>query len=245
VRAKADVHELAIFGGSPCFSEPVHVGRPSLSDPASFLRRFERILSTNRFTNDGPFVQEFEQSIAELSGAKFCVATCNATCALQLLARASNLKGEIVMPAFTFIATAHAFAWLGLEPVFCDIEAGTHTIDTASVQRAIGPHCCAIVGVHTWGIPCDVAGLERVAQDRGLVLILDAAHALGCTYAGRAVGSLGHSTVFSFHATKFVHSCEGGAITTDSAELATNLRTMRDFGFAGPDDVRCLGTNPR
>jgi dTDP-4-amino-4,6-dideoxygalactose transaminase len=245
LKTKSDIRDLAFFGGSPCFAEPIHVGRPSLNDPEPFLRRFEQMLATHRFTNNGPFVEEFEESIATLTGARFCVATCNATSALQLLVRALDLSGQIVMPSFTFIATAHAFAWLGLEPVFCDIEAETHSIDPGAVELAIGPRCSAIVGVHTWGIPCDIVRLQQIAHDRKLVLILDAAHAFGCTYQQRPIGSFGNATVFSFHATKVIHSFEGGAITTDSRELAGKLRLMRDFGFAGMDDVRCVGTNAK
>jgi dTDP-4-amino-4,6-dideoxygalactose transaminase len=203
------------------------------------------MLATHRFTNNGPFVGEFEESIAALTGSRFCIAACNATSALQLLVRALDLSGQVVMPSLTFIATAHAFAWLGLEPVFCDVEAETHSVDPGAAERAIGPRCSAVVGVHTWGIPCDIARLQQIAHDRKLVLILDAAHAFGCTYQQRPIGAFGDATVFSFHATKVIHSFEGGAITTDSPELADRLRLMRDFGFGGMDDVRCLGTNAK
>jgi dTDP-4-amino-4,6-dideoxygalactose transaminase len=245
VSDKSRVCELAMFGGRPCFDEPIHVGRPTLKNSESFLRRVGQVLATHRFTNNGPFVEEFEERIGALTGSRYCVVTCNATTALQLLARALDLRGQIIVPSFTFVATAHAFSWLGLEPVFCDIESGGYTIDPRAVEKVIGPRCSAIVGVHTWGIPCDIVGLERLARDRQLMLIFDAAHALGCEYQGKPIGSRGDATVFSFHATKFVHSFEGGAITTDSHDLAGKLRLMRDFGFAGVDEVQCLGTNAK
>jgi dTDP-4-amino-4,6-dideoxygalactose transaminase len=150
-----------------------------------------------------------------------------------------------VMPAFTFIATAHAFAWVGLEPVFCDISPETHSPTAADLDAAIGPACSALVAVHTWGTPCDVEAVEALARQRGLPLILDAAHAFACTYGSRPVGSAGIAEVFSFHATKFINSFEGGAITTNDSRLAERLRRLRDFGFAGVDNVISIGTNAK
>jgi dTDP-4-amino-4,6-dideoxygalactose transaminase len=245
VASKRGVGDLAILGGPPVFSEPLHVGLPNFGDPVAFFRRMETILATRRFTNGGPFVHELEAGIAKLTGARHCIATCNATSALQILARALDLQGEVAMPSFTFVATAHAFSWLGLEPIFCDIEAAGHGADAYSLERVIGPRCSAIVAVHTWGIPCNVDAIERLARERGLALIYDAAQALACSYHGQGLGSLGDAAVFSFHATKFVNSFEGGAITTQSDELAEKVRRMRNFGFDGYDSVRSLGTNAK
>jgi len=110
---------------------------------------------------------------------------------------------------------------------------------------AIGPRTAAILGVHLWGTCCDVDALSIVAASRGVPLLFDAAHAFGCTFRGRPVGTLGHASVLSFHATKVVHSLEGGAVLTDDAALASRLRLMRNFGFRGYDDVGCLGTNAK
>jgi dTDP-4-amino-4,6-dideoxygalactose transaminase len=242
---KCSIADLALFGGRPAFEAPLHVGRPNFGDPAAFGRRLERILSSRRFTNDGPFVREFESVVAWLAGTQHAIATCNATIALQLLAQALELRGEVAMPAFTFVATAHAFAWLGLEPVFCDIDATTHGMSPASLDDAIGSRCSAIVAVHTWGIPCDIDGLVKIARRRGLPLLFDAAHAFACTHSGGLVGGSGVAEVFSFHATKFVNAFEGGAITTNDRVLAERLRRLRDFGFAGYDRVVSLGTNAK
>jgi dTDP-4-amino-4,6-dideoxygalactose transaminase len=174
-----------------------------------------------------------------------CVAVANGTLGLQLLAKAAGLTGEVVMPSFTFIGTAHAFAWIGLTPVFCDIDADTHTLDPAAVERAITPATSAIVGVHLWGRPCDVGALEEIAARHGLPLFFDAAHALGCSYGDRTVGGLGDAEVLSFHATKVANAAEGGAIATGDGELADRMRLMRNFGFSDYDRVAGLGVNAK
>jgi dTDP-4-amino-4,6-dideoxygalactose transaminase len=171
------------------------------------------------------------------------VALCNGTVALELAARALGLTGEVLVPSFTFIATAHALAWQGIEPVFCDIDPRTHSLDPVAVERKIGPQTSGIVGVHTWGEPCAVEALAEIADRRQLALLLDASHAFGCTHRGRAIGCFGRAEVFSFHATKFFHTFEGGAVATDDAELAATIRLMRNFGFTGYDRVARLGTN--
>jgi dTDP-4-amino-4,6-dideoxygalactose transaminase len=169
----------------------------------------------------------------------------NGTAAMEVVARALNLTGEIIVPAFTFIATPHAFAWLGLEPVFCDIDPATHTIDARAAEQLISSRTSAIVGVHLWGRACDVVGLDQIAARHHIALIYDAAHALGASFGKQRVGSFGTAEVFSFHATKFFNTFEGGAVTTRDAALAARLRLLRNFGFAGYDDIVALGTNAK
>lgn len=240
---KTTITDLAIFGGDPAFSEPLHVGRPNIGDRARLMARLNEMLDRHWLTNNGPFVREFERRIADYVGVRHCVATCNATVALEIAARALDLSGEVIVPSFTFIATAHAFQWLGITPVFCDIAPGTHHIDPAAVERLITPRTTGIVGVHVWGQPCDIDALEAIARRHGLHLLFDAAHALACSYRGRLIGAFGDAEVFSFHATKAINAFEGGAVTTNDADLAGRLRLMRNFGFAGYDDVESIGTN--
>lgn len=237
--------DLAIFGGEPLFREPLHVGRPNIGDKKDLLRRFEEILDSRWLTNDGPVVKEFETEVAKMVGVAHAVATCNATLALQLLSRAVGLRGEVIMPAFTFIATAHALRWEGVTPVFCDIDPATHNIDAGQVERLVTERTTGIVGVHLWGRPCDVEALDEIARRHELALVFDAAHAFGCSHQGRMIGGFGLAEVFSFHATKFCHSFEGGAVTTDSQELASRLRLLRNFGFTGFDQVSTLGINAK
>lgn len=243
MRAKRHLSDLAIFGGPPAFAEALHVGRPNIGDRRRLLQRIGDILDRKWLSNDGPYVQEFERRIAELAGVKHCLAICNGTVALEIAIKALGLTGEVIVPAMTFIATAHALQWLGLRPVFCDIDPMTYTLDPARVEEAITAQTSGIIGVHLWGRVCDVAGLEEVARRYGLRLLFDAAHALGCSRGGRMVGGFGHGEIFSFHATKFANSFEGGAIATDDDALAQQVRLMRNFGFAGYDAVATVGTN--
>jgi dTDP-4-amino-4,6-dideoxygalactose transaminase len=236
---------LAIFGHPPAFDAPLHVGRPNLPDKQAILDRIAGALDAGWLTNGGPLVNEFERRLAADAGVKHCIATSNGTTALELAIRALDLVGEVIVPAYTFIATAHALAWHGLRPVFCDVDPATHTLDPEHVARAIGPQTAAILGVHLWGRACDVTSLTSIAREHKIPLLFDAAHGFGCTYQGRRVGGFGACETFSFHATKFVHCGEGGAVATNDDRLAERIRLRRNFGFSGYDRVSSIGTNAK
>jgi dTDP-4-amino-4,6-dideoxygalactose transaminase len=240
---KTSAADLALFGGRPLFPEPVHVGRPNIGNRERLLARINGALDTRWVSNDGPLVQELESRLADYLGVQHAVALCNGTVALELAARTLGLTGEVLVPSFTFVATAHALAWQGITPVFCDIDPRTHSLDPQAVERKVGPHTSGILGVHIWGEPCALEALAEIADRRKLALLLDASHAFGCTHHGRTIGCFGRAEVFSFHATKFFHTFEGGAVATDDAELAASIRLMRNFGFTGYDQVARLGTN--
>jgi dTDP-4-amino-4,6-dideoxygalactose transaminase len=237
------VEDLAIFGKTPVFAEKVHVGKPNIGNRDRLLQRINDMLDRNWITNNGPYVQEFERRLAEFVGVRHCVAMCNATISLEIAIRALGLTGEVIVPSFTFIATAHALQWQEITPVFCDVDPGTHNLDPAKVERMITPRTSGIIGVHTWGRPCDIDALVEIASHRNLQLMFDAAHAFGCSYNGKLIGSFGRCEVFSFHATKFFNSFEGGAVLTNDDRLADKMRLMRNFGFYGNDNVIYIGTN--
>lgn len=240
---KASHREIAILGGKPAFAEPLHVGRPNIGNRERLLARINDILDRRWFTNNGRYVQEFEARLAEFTGVKHAVAMTNATIAQEIAVRAAGITGEVIIPSFTFVATAHALQWQEITPVFCDVEPGTHHIDPNRVEDMITPRTTAIIGVHVWGAPCAIDALTEIASRRGLHLMFDAAHAIGCSYRGRMIGGFGEAEIVSFHATKFLNSFEGGAVLTNDDALATKMRFMRNFGFAGYDDVDYVGTN--
>ena len=242
---KKSIDDFAIFGGEPSFQQQLHVGRPNIGNKDLLLKRIGDVVDRRWLTNSGPCVEEFEKLLRQLLGVTHCEAMCNATDGLQLAMRAMGMNGEVIVPAFTFIATAHAVQWLGFTPVFCDVDPHTHTIDPARIEELITPRTTGIVGVHLWGQPCNVEALEAVARRHGLKLLFDAAHAFDCSWRGRMIGNFGDAEVFSFHATKFFNTFEGGAIATNDAELALRVQRMRNFGFSGLDQTDALGTNAK
>jgi dTDP-4-amino-4,6-dideoxygalactose transaminase len=240
---KRRLGDLAVLGGPPAFPEALHVGRPNIGDRARFLERVDDILRSRWLTNHARYVQELERRVAAHVGVKHCIATCNGTVALEIAMRALDLRGEVIVPALTFVATAHALQWQQITPVFCDVDPDTLNLDPSRVEQAITPRTTGIVGVHLWGRPCDVDRLARIARRRSLKLLFDGAHAFGCTSGGRMIGRFGDAEVFSFHATKVLNSFEGGAIVTDDDDLAAAVRLMTNFGFADYDTVVSIGIN--
>jgi dTDP-4-amino-4,6-dideoxygalactose transaminase len=238
---KTHLDDLAFLGGSPAFLDNLHVNSPNIGDRDRFIQRVNDILDRRWLTNNGYYVQELEKSIAKKLKVKHCIAVCNCTVGLEIAIRALGLTGEVIVPAFTFIATAHALLWLGIKPVFCDIAPYSHNIDPHQIEKLITSQTTGILGVHLWGIACDIDKLTAVARRYNLKLLFDAAHAFSCSYKGRMIGNFGNAEVFSFHATKFFNTLEGGAIVTNDDDLAKQIRLMKNFGFGG--DVLSLGIN--
>jgi len=240
---KSRIKDLAIFGGTPAFRDELHVGRPNVGRRETFLERVNDLLDRRWLTNDGPYLQQLEQRICELVKVRHCIAVCNATVGLEIAIKAMGLTGEVIVPSFTFIATAHALEWQQVISVFCDIDPATHNLDPPRVTELITERTTGIIGVHLWGRPCDVEALAEIARRHRLKLLFDAAHAFGCSHNGQMIGNFGDAELFSFHATKVLNTFEGGAVVTNNDELATKIRLMRNFGFAGYDIVSSLGTN--
>jgi len=235
--------DLAINGAAPTFDKPLHVGRPNIGNREDFLKYAGEIFDRRWLSNNGPMVQEFEQRVAEYHRVRHCVAMCNGTVALEIAIRALGLEGEVIIPSYTFIATAHALHWQAITPVFADIDPVTHNLDPDAVRAMITPRTSGIIGVHLWGRSAPAEALQAIADEHGLQLMFDAAHAFGCSHKGTMVGSFGACEVLSFHATKFFNTFEGGAVLTNDDELAKTMRLMRNFGFSGRDNVIHPGTN--
>jgi dTDP-4-amino-4,6-dideoxygalactose transaminase len=240
---KKNISDLALFGGKPLFLEPLHVGRPNIGDRNILNERFNQILDSRWLSNNGPFVQEFERKIEKLLHVKHCITVCNATIGLEIAIKALDLTNDVIVPSFTFIATAHALKWQEINPVFCDVDPKTHNIDPEKIEDLITPSIRGIIGVHVWGRPCAVEALTEIAEEHHLKLLFDAAHAFGCSHKGTMIGNFGDAEVFSFHATKFFNTFEGGAIVTNNDDLAAKIRLMKNFGFSGYDTVIHIGTN--
>ncbi len=239
------MRKLAILGGEPAFKQPLHVGRPNLPDRKVFDKYIDRIFDSRWLTNSGPIVREFQEKLEEFLHVKHCIPICNGTIALELAERALDFNKEVILPSFTFVATAHSLQWQQITPVFADIAKNNVTIDPASIKKMLTPNTSGIIGVHVYGHPCNHNEISKIANERNINVLYDAAHSFGCEVNGVPIANLGDASIFSFHATKFFNSFEGGAVTTNNDELAEQIRLMTNFGFAGnkKDEVDYLGTN--
>ena len=180
----------------------------------------------------GPKLEEFEERFAAYIGVPYAVAVNSGTSGLHLCVRALGLQSgdEVIVPSFTFIAAANAIRYEGAMPVFVDIDPQTLNLDPARVEQSITPKTRAILVVHTFGVPADMAALEAIANRHGLYILEDACEAVGATYHGRKVGSFGAAGVFAFYPNKQLTTGEGGMVATRDAKLAERMRALRNQG---------------
>ena len=234
----------AIRGGRPLFPEGLPLARPSLGDPAAVAERLRAVLEAGVLTN-GPRVRELEERAAAYLGVRSAVAVSSCTAGLMLVLRAAGLTGDVVVPSFTFQATAHAVSWNGLRPAFADVDADTLTLSAGAAARATGMRTSAILATHTYGTPADVDGLAQTAAQSGIRLFFDAAHAFGARHGDRRIGGFGDAEVFSLTPTKPLVAGEGGIVATSDEGLADEVRLARDYGKEPDYDVRIIGLNAR
>ena len=225
------------------FDAPIYVTRPLLPPLPALMARLEDVWATRQLTNIGAQHERLEAALRDRLGVQELSLFTNGTVALITAIRALGLTGDVVTTPFTFPATPHALSWSGITPVFCDVDPRTLTLDPDAVERAITPRTTAILAVHVYGTPCDVASLQRVADRHRLRLIYDGAHAFGARVGGRAIGTFGDVTMFSFHATKLFHTAEGGALACADPLLKARIDDLRNFGIHGPDLVEAIGLN--
>ena len=222
------------------------IGKPNIMDREGFIRDVNEILDTRIFTNLGPFATKLEAMVCSHLNVKHAFAVSNASVGLAMVLRAMEFRagGEVILPAYTFIATAHAVIECGLKPIFCDCDPHSHLIGVKEVSACFSPNTVAILAVNLWGLACDVQGLQSFADEKHISLVYDSAHSFGARAScGRFLGNFGDAEVFSMHATKLFNSFEGGLITTNIDSIAKRLVPMRNFGITGQDQVSCWGSN--
>jgi dTDP-4-amino-4,6-dideoxygalactose transaminase len=234
----------AALGGRPVFPDGLPLAKPRVADPHGVAATIEQILESGVLTN-GPHVRELEERAADYLGVRHCIAVASCTAGLTLVLRVADLSGDVLLPSFTFVATAHAVAWNGLVPRFVDVDPETLTLSPEAVARAVGVRTSAILATHIYGTPCDVEGLAAVARRNGIRLFFDAAHAFGSRYRATRVGGFGDAEVFSLSPTKVVIAAEGGIIATNDDLIAERCRIGRDYGNPGDYDCRFVGLNAR
>jgi dTDP-4-amino-4,6-dideoxygalactose transaminase len=234
----------AIAGGPPAFDELLPIVLPEGLPGEEFLAQVGAIVASGHITNASR-VGKLEQGVAEFLGVPYCLAVSSCTSGLLLTLRALALRGEVILPSFTFHATAHSIVWNGLRPVFADCDPETFCLSPKSVTQRLSPNTAAILAVHMHGNPVAVEELQAIADARGVPLILDAAHAFGSRRNGRPLGGFGVAEVFSLSPTKLLVAAEGGIVATRDESLARAIRAGRNYGDSGSYDPECFGLNAR
>ncbi len=235
----------AILGGTPQFAKPLGIVAPLLPDLDLIEQDLRTAIKSGQVTNRSHYAREFECAVAEFTSVPHAVTVANGTLGLILALSALKKTGEVILPSYTFSASAHAAVWAHLKPKFVDILPDTFTIDPEAVEAAITDRTVAILGVHIYGHPCEVDELERIARQHDIPLLFDAAHAFGSMYRGERVGRFGSAEVFSFHATKVFAIGEGGCVTTGDPELAEFVKLGSAFGDPGDGNTVFAGLNAK
>jgi len=221
------------------------VTQSSMPTLEEYVEEIRDIWDSHWMTNNGSKHKRLEEELKKYMDVEDITLFSNGHMALELCIQAMNLSGEVITTPFTFASTTHAIVRNNLEPVFCDIDPDTFTIDVNKIEKLITDRTTAIIPVHVYGNICDVEAIEKIAQKYGLKVIYDAAHAFGETYNGIGVGNLGDASMFSFHATKVYNTIEGGAICFSNSEFGLDLNRLKNFGIRGPEKVDYVGANAK
>ena len=243
VRGRAGSALLAVLGGEPQFPGGLPLTRVVVPDRGRLRQRLDGILDSGMLTA-GPTVRELEEQVAEFLEVPHVVAVASCTTGLMLVMQAIEATGPVVMPSFSFSATAHAAAWAGGGPVFADIRPDSLTIDADDASARL-TGATALMATHVYGTPCDVERIDAVAAAAGVAVVYDAAHALGSRRRGRPIGGFGTAEVFSMSPTKVAPAGEGGLVATHDADLAERIRLARNYGNPGDYDCQVIGLNAR
>lgn len=223
--------------------KPIFVTQPYLPPLAEFVPYLEQIWEKKQLTNNGPFHKKLERDLCSYLGVEFISLFTNGTLALVTALQALRITGEVITTPYSFVATAHSLLWNGIKPVFVDIDPQTFNLDPGLVEAAITPQTMGIMPVHCYGYPCDVDRLQQIADNYGLKIIYDAAHAFGVRYRGTSLLSHGDLSVLSFHATKVFSTFEGGAIVCPDAKIKQRIDYLKNFGYADEVTVTAPGIN--
>jgi dTDP-4-amino-4,6-dideoxygalactose transaminase len=225
------------------FEKPIYVTRPMLPDLAEVDAEIRDIWQSQWLTNGGAKHQRLEEELKQVLKVPGLSLFNNGTIALIVAIQSLRLSGEVVTTPFTFPATPHVLPWNNITPVFCDIDEQTLTIDPRKLESMITPKTTGILGVHVYGMPCDVYGIQEIADRYGLRVIYDAAHAFGTEVDGTGIGNFGDISMFSFHATKLFHTLEGGALTFNAPPLKARIDLLKNFGIKNEEEVVMPGIN--
>jgi len=233
------------------------VTKPFQAPFEEITAEMQRAWDAQWLTNNGPLLKEFEAGLNAYLGTKDCAVVSNGTVAIQVALQALGIKGEVITTPFSYVATTSTIVWEGCTPVFVDIDAKTFNIDPVQIESAITEKTSAILATHVFGVPCDVEAIERIAKTHNLKVIYDAAHCFGTKINGVSILNYGDLSTLSLHATKLMHSVEGGAIfvndssskveglTEPVSPLRYTVNRLRNFGHFGPEVFDGVGINAK
>ncbi len=222
----------------------INVTKTFLPPQEEYQAILERAWSKGWMTNRGVLVKELESKLKDYLQVPNIIAMTNGTLPIQIAIKAMGLKGEIITPAFSYVATTSSVVWEGCTPVFVDMHPEYFTIDEALIEAAITSRTSAILATHVFGNPCEVDMIEKIAEKHDLRVIYDAAHCFGVSYNGKSIFEYGDVSTCSFHATKLFHTGEGGSLTC-KPELYNSMYFGHNFGHDGPETFRGLGINAK
>lgn len=227
----------------PDKESPIYVTQPLLPSLDEFIPYLQQIWDNKWLTNNGPFHQQLEQALCDYLGVKHVCLFANGTLALVTALQSMRITGEVITTPYSFVATAHSLLWNGIKPIFVDIDPESLNLDPAKIEAAITPQTTAIMPVHCYGRPCDVLRIQEIADNYGLKVIYDAAHAFGVKYDGSSILNHGDLSILSFHATKIFNTFEGGAIICHDAKTKRHIDHLKNFGFVDEVTVVAAGIN--
>ena len=225
--------------------DKILVTRSSMPELDEYINEIKEMWDTHWLTNMGPKHRQLQEALCDFMGVENVELFTNGHMAIELTLQAMGLQGEVITTPFTFASTTHAIVRNGLEPVFCDVDPVTFTMDTRKLETLITERTCAILPVHVYGNICNIDEIDRLARKYGLKVIYDACHTFGETYKGKGVGCFGDASCFSFHATKVFNTIEGGAVTFHDKSLGDALYDLKNFGIHGPEEVSAVGANAK
>lgn len=225
--------------------KPITVTSPLLPPLEEFIPYLEEIWGRKWLTNNGHFHQELEKALCDYLGVKYISLFSNGTLALMTALQALRVTGEVITTPYSFVATTHSLWWNGIKPVFVDIDPHTFNIDPEKIEAAITPSTTAIMPVHCYGTPCDMARIQQIADTYNLKIIYDAAHAFKVEIEGQSVLNFGDLSILSFHATKVFSTIEGGAIICHDEKMKRHIDDLKNFGFRGETTVVAPGINAK
>ena len=225
------------------FPTPIYVTRPLLPELDRVMEKLREVWDSRWLSNGGQQHRVFEEQVRGFLKVPHLSLFNNGTIALMVAVQSLRLQGEVITTPFTFPATTHVLAWNNITPVFCDIDPRTLTIDPECIEGLITNRTTGILGVHVYGMGCDVGGIQAIADRHGLRVIYDAAHAFGAEVGGRGIGTYGDVSMFSFHPTKLFHTAEGGALTYNDPHLKPRIDLLKNFGIRNEFEVIMPGIN--